>query len=123
MKAKTIHILLATGLALLAGCATPPETSVIAVRLGMSRDNVKLHFGAPLRIEPLPSGGENWYYRFAGWKTQTTSESGTTIEQGQPTSYASSGMSFSKETEECPIHISAEGFVIEPLPNGRVVKN
>ncbi len=123
MKIRTtVPILCVVGLALLAGCATPPETSVIAVRLGMTRDNVKLHFGEPLRIESLPSGGENWYYRFAIWNPHPTSESGTTIELGQPTSYATSSFSFSKETQERPIHISAEGFVVEPLPDGKVVK-
>lgn len=89
----------------------------------MSRTDLRVYFGEPLRIERGPWGGEDWYYRFAAWKTGPTGSTGTTEEFGERTSYVSVGLAFSKDTEERPIHLSAEGYVIEPLPKGRVEKN
>ncbi len=122
MKPRTLTFLWAIGLALLAGCITGPETSPIMVRAGMSREKLRDYFGEPLRIEHLPSGGEDWYYHFASWKTQTIEESGVTTTFGDPESYSSAGLSLSKQTDEQAIHISAEGVVVEPLPRGKVVK-
>ena len=107
----------------LAGCVTAPRTVDIAVRVGMSRDELRLHFGEPLRIESAASGGEDWYYRFAQWETYPTGETGTTEDFGDRTSYVAVGLGFSKNTQEHPIHVSSEGRVIEPLPKGKVVKN
>ena len=106
----------------LAGCASAPETAATAVRLGMSRSDLKLYFGEPLRVEPAAAGGENWYYRFSAWRARPTSEAGNTVDFGQPTSYVSVGVEFSKDTEEHPIHVSSDGYVITPLPNGKVVR-
>lgn len=120
MKTRDI-VLAALSLFLLAGCASFPETSDTAVQLGMSRDNLRFHFGEPLRIEPVPAGGEDWYYRFVSWKTRPTSESGTSEAFGERTSYISVGLETTRENEEQPIHVSPEGYVIEPLPDGKVV--
>jgi hypothetical protein len=89
----------------------------------MSRDELRLHFGEPLRIEPGAFGEEDWYYRFAAWETYPTGETGTTEDFGERTSYVAVGLGFSKKTVEHAIHVSAEGRVVEPLPKGKIVKN
>ena len=108
---------------MLAGCATSLETTDTLVRLGMSRSDLSLRFGEPIRIEHVASGSEDWYYRFTSWRAYPTSASGTTLDSGQVTSYASAGLEFSQDTEERPVHISANGFVVEPLPDGKIVRN
>jgi hypothetical protein len=120
MKTR-IRVLAAMGLCLLVGCATGVKTTDIAVRLGMSRDDLKLFFGEPLRIEAGAAGAEDWYYRFVAWRTQPTSESGTSVEPGGTTSYVSMGLAISRDPEERPVHISPQGLVIGPLPNGKIV--
>jgi hypothetical protein len=120
MKTRDL-VLVAVGLLVMAGCASP-RTSDIAVRVGMSRDELRLHFGEPSRIESVAAGGEDWYYRFAQWETYPTGETGTTEDFGERTSYVGVGLGFSKNTAEHVIHVSAEGRVIEPLPRGKVVK-
>jgi outer membrane protein assembly factor BamE (lipoprotein component of BamABCDE complex) len=114
--------LLAMSWFVLAGCESAPHTAVTAVQLGMSRSDLKLYFGEPLRIERVAPGGEDWYYRFAAWKARPTSEAGNRVDFGQNTSYVSVGVEVSKDTEEHPIHVSSEGYVIRPLPDGKVVK-
>jgi hypothetical protein len=116
-------ILAATTFLLLAGCATETRTADVAVRAGMSRVDLRAYFGEPLRIERNPSGGEDWYYRFIAWKTRPVGESGTREEFGERTSYVSVGLEFSRPIEERPVHVCAEGFVIGPVPTGKVVKN
>jgi hypothetical protein len=106
-----------------AGCATNDETRYSTVLEGMSRNVLRANFGEPLRIEPAAAGGEDWYYRFSSWQTQPTGSSGTNDDFGQPTTYASAGLAFSKQVVELPVHVSAEGFVVPPLPKGKVVKN
>jgi hypothetical protein len=122
MKTRDI-ILAAISLFVLAGCASAPETSDIALRLGMSRDDLKLYFGEPLRIEAGALGGEDWYYRFVAWNACPTGTTGTSVESGEVTSYVSVGLEFSKNAEERPIHVSSEGRVIEPLPKGKIVRH
>ena len=104
-----------------AGCATVSETSDTPVRLGMLRDDLRYHYGEPLRIERGPSGGENWYYRFVTWRPHQTQESTTTVDPGESTSSVSVGFGVSRESEERPIHVSAEGVVVKPIPEGKVV--
>jgi len=87
----------------------------------MSRDDLRLHFGEPLRIEPGAFGGENWYYRFVGWKTRPTQDSGISTEFGEVTPYVSGGLDISKDTEEQPVHVGSGGYVVEPLPKGKIV--
>jgi hypothetical protein len=89
----------------------------------MARDDLKARFGEPLRVEHAASGGEDWYYRFASWKSHPTGESGSSEDVGGKTSYVTVGLEFSKESEELPVHISPEGYVIEPVPEGKVIKN
>ena len=124
MILKTRDIaLVAVGLFLLAGCASTPKTADVAVQSGMSRADLRFYFGEPLRIVPGPWGGEDWYYRFVSLKTRPTGATGVIEEVGDNTSYVSVGLAFSKETEALPIHVSAEGYVISPVPTGKVVKN
>jgi outer membrane protein assembly factor BamE (lipoprotein component of BamABCDE complex) len=115
-------VLAAITLCVFGGCATTHETTYSTVLEGMSRNNLRCYFGKPLRIETTAAGGEVWYYRFASWKIHPTSESGTREDFGEKTSYVSVGLSGSKEIEEHPVHISSDGFVVGPLPEGKVVK-
>jgi len=102
---------------LLGGCATDSDTP--ALFAGMSRQRLKVKFGEPVRVEHLFGGSEDWYYFFSNpWEVDTTS-----THDGPPD--ADSGSLAIKKTngkEERPVHISAEGFVTEPLPKGHLVK-
>jgi outer membrane protein assembly factor BamE (lipoprotein component of BamABCDE complex) len=122
MKTK-YTVLVGMGLFLLAGCASGPKNAYSSVLAGMSRNNLRFYFGEPVRIVPAASGGEDWYYRFSSWQPQPTGSSGTSEESGQQSSYTSASVTFSKQVQELPVHISSEGFVIEPVPHGKVVKD
>ncbi len=107
----------------LAACVTAPQEPVRSAHLGMSRDELRFHLGEPLRIEPLAGGGEDWYYRFLSLETAPTGVAETHEEFGEKTSSVSVGLSFSKHAEERPVHVSSEGYVVEPLPKGKVAKD
>lgn len=122
------HLILVTGtIFLFAGCATPPDNaSDVAVRVGMSRTELRVMYGEPLRIEPNASGGEDWYYHFysrykvpvgSGTVTSETDFHGNTITS------ASETVQIGQDTDEQPIHLSRAGNVVEPLPSGKVLKN
>lgn len=119
---KTIYLIVLS-FSVLAGCASSPETSDIRVRAGMSRADLKLFFGQPTRIEAAADGGENWYYRFSAWRSNTTSESGTSVGTGGTSSYTTANVQFSKDTGEEAVHVSSDGFVVEPIPAGRIVRD
>ena len=107
------------------GCATTitEESGDIPVRLGMSRDDLRFYFGEPLRIERTASGREDWYYRFGTRQPRVVGESGTVTEFDGQTTYATMEMNLAKGDDDrplLPIHVSAEGYVIEPLPEGFV---
>ena len=74
-------------------------------------------------MEQTPRG-EDWYYRFSSLKMEPTSDSGTTIDPvtGERSNYATASLTFSDDTAERPVHVSAEGFVVRPMPDGKVVK-
>ena len=54
---------------------------------------------------------------------QPSGSSGTRDDFGEKSTYASAGLSFSKQVLELPVHLSPDGYVIPPLPKGKVVKN
>lgn len=110
-------------LLLLAGCASSPETTPISLRPGMSRDDLKLFYGNPVRIAPGVNGGEDWYYRFTSWNGHPGSESGVTVGNGGVSSYTSASVEISNDTAEEPIHVSSGGYVVEPIPEGKIVRN
>jgi hypothetical protein len=114
--------LLAIGMLAIGGCDEIPQTAHNSVLTGMSRDDLRMRFGEPLRIEPVASGGEDWYYRFVLWTTNPTGSSGVTEVGNERLSYASVGLETSRDSGEKPVHISAEGFVIEPVPYGKVAE-
>ena len=116
-------VLSALSLFLFAGCASAPVTAETTLRLGMSQDDLRFFFGQPVRIEQTAKGGADWYYRFYGWQATPDSSSGTSIDNGQVTSNVSAGLSFSKDTVESPVHVSADGYVVGPLPGGKIVRN
>jgi len=107
----------------LAGCASAPQAADPVVSVGMSRTELRSYFGEPLRVERNVAGGEDWYYRFAAWETHPTGSTENREEFGEKTSYVSVGLGFSKHTQERPLHLSPEGYVTEPLPKGKLLKN
>lgn len=109
-------------IALLGGCATDsPSTAPEArVQLGMSRDDLKFYFGAPVRIEPVAGGGEKWIYRF---RAEPQSSTETTYDFSGKTTTSSVTWELGKEISEQPVHVSNAGFVIQPLPQAKMVKN
>jgi hypothetical protein len=119
---KTMALLTLSGsLLALGGCASKPVAEEVAVHYGMSCEALRIHFGEPLRIQSLPDGSQDWYYRFAGWKIEPTGTSETRDPYGESTTTGS--LDISKATEERPIHVSPKGFVVGPLPKGKIVKN
>ncbi|HSY17164.1 MAG TPA: hypothetical protein VK815_02475 [Candidatus Acidoferrales bacterium] len=121
---KTRSLALATiSLLAFAGCATTHEPTYSTVLEGMTRNVLRYNFGEPLRIEPRAAGGEDWYYNFSTWQTQPTGSTSTGNEFGERTSSVNAGLSFSKQVVARPVHLSSDGFVVPPLPEGKVVKN
>jgi outer membrane protein assembly factor BamE (lipoprotein component of BamABCDE complex) len=89
---------------------------------GMTRDDVRSLFGKPLRIESNPAGGEDWIYRSASRapdrEIQTT-ESGDAFNHERSTT---ASYSFPSDKHEATIHLSADGHVMEPLPEGNIAR-
>ena len=110
---------LLVALALLDGCASDSDSPALYV--GMSRERLRSRFGEPLRVERGRAGREDWYY-------SVTSSGDPDIQASVNNDGASSSTSISatitdqKKTQECPIHLSVDGYVIEPLPVGQVVR-
>lgn len=105
--------------AALAGCVTDSDRP--RVRAGMSRDALRSYFGEPSRIEPVAAGGEDWYYSFAAWSTPQMDGTASRDAFDPTSSSVSVTVSSTWSTQECPIHISADGYVIEPIPGGKLV--
>jgi outer membrane protein assembly factor BamE (lipoprotein component of BamABCDE complex) len=129
---KFVHIarqfhasVIALFLMLAAGCSTDSEQTDnnIRVQAGMSRDDLKLYFGSPLRVEPAATGGENWYYRFSSWNADPEESSGINTDGGTITHYDSKSVTFSKSTDVYPVHLSPLGLVVAPVPDGKIVRN
>lgn len=118
-----LPVLLCAGCLLLGGCESPPGAADIRVRAGMSRDDLKMFFGNPVRVEATANGGEDWYYRFDGWRSNTTTDSGASIGTGGSSSYVNASVELSNDTTEEPVHLSATGYVVEPIPGGKIVRN
>lgn len=119
----TLLLALCIGLFFVAGCANTPEISENHLRLGLTREQLRARFGEPLRIESHGAAGEDWFYRFVGWESHPTSTSDSSNVFGQQTNTSSVGMQFSRTDGEQPVHLSAEGRVVAPLPEGKVVIN
>ena len=105
--------------AALAGCVTDSDRP--RVRVGMSRDDLRSRFGEPLRIESAASGGEDWYYSFVSWGTPQIEATASHDNFGAGRDSVSIGLSSTWSTQECPIHLSGDGFVVEPIPDGKIV--
>lgn len=108
-------------LLVLSGCEETPAPSRPSIWSGMTREGLRVRFGEPLRIAAAADGGEDWYYRFATWEGHPTGSSQTTEEFGQKTSSVTVGWQESRTVEEKAVHLSADGMVIEPIPQGKVV--
>lgn len=114
---KKLFCISALAMLVAVGCAT--DSDVPSLYLGMSRERLKARFGEPLRIEKGRNGGEDWYYAFSS-PPQVQAES-----YRDPLMYsegASVSVSSSTGKEERPVHLSSEGYVIEPLPGGRIAR-
>jgi outer membrane protein assembly factor BamE (lipoprotein component of BamABCDE complex) len=108
---------LLVAIATFGGCVTKSDAPSLYV--GMSRDRLRAKFGEPLRIEQARAGGEDWYYSFSNpIEFQTSSyQDGST-----QSASVSATISNSANGQECPIHLSSEGYVLEPLPRGHIVR-
>ena len=102
----------------LTACVTEPER--LRVRIGMSRDDLRSCFGEPLRIERAASGGEDWYYSFVGWSAPQVDAAASRDIFDPTLSTVSVSVSSSRSTQDCPVHLSADGFVVEPIPDGKI---
>jgi len=122
MRLFCLFALVAT-LLLINGCADAPETSENHLRLGLSRDQLRTRFGEPLRIESHGAAGEDWYYRFVAYDKHSTYTEDTSNDFGQKTTSGSVGIQFTRTVGDLPVHLSPDGRVIAPLPEGKVVIN
>jgi hypothetical protein len=114
---KTLFRISLLAVLLAAGCATDSDAPHLYV--GMSRDRLKARFGEPRRVEHTAAGGEDWYYSFSSpSEVQGSSYRDTQINS------VSASLTISGDTgkEERPVHLSSEGYVIEPLPGGHIAR-
>lgn len=110
---------------LLAGCASSsePVTAAAPVSLGMSAADLRSYFGEPRRIETNPDGSARWFYRFRT-AAQIEAESHT-VRKESDTGLEVSRLWRRTKTFSAPeqaVHVSAEGFVVAPVPEGAVVR-
>ncbi len=119
LQALGFSLLLAA--AALSGCVTTDDSDPPHLYAGMSRDHLRSHFGDPVRIEPGPAGGEIWYYVFQTWSSPQVETSSSFDPYAGRSDSVSVTMSDAKATQECPVHISAEGYVTDPIPPGKIV--
>lgn len=108
-------------LAALTGCVDAPPDNHNSVIVGMTRDDMRSRFGEPIRIEAAGAAGENWYYRFVSWSNHPTGSSETVHDFTGQTSSVTVGWQFTRVAEERPVHISPDGYVVDPLPEGKIV--
>jgi outer membrane protein assembly factor BamE (lipoprotein component of BamABCDE complex) len=104
-------------LSIFESCVTDSDTS--SVFAGMSRDRLKVRLGEPHRVEHTPAGGEDWYYTFSG---PLDVQSSACHDDQSRSDSVSVTISDSTSPQEYPIHLSPEGYVIEPLPPGHFVR-
>lgn len=107
----------------LTGCVDDaPRHNGNSVRLGMSRDDLRSRFGEPKRIEAAGPAGEIWYYRFVSWLNHPTGSTETVHDFNGQTSSVTVGWQFTRVAEEQPVHLSSDGYVVEPVPEGKIVQ-
>jgi len=106
------------------GCLTESgtESNPPRLRAGMTRDDLRGCFGKPVRIESAASGGEDWYYDFASGSTPQVDTSTSYDSSGARTGSVSVSVSDTRTTQELPVHLSSDGYVIEPVPEGAIVR-
>jgi hypothetical protein len=110
---------------LLAGCSSPPpppEAIATPLLAGMSQDELLQFFGPPIRRERLSDGREDWIYHF-GSQTQEskTSSDSKNIPFGHTYSYSHTSTTTTTMSEQ-PIHLSAAGQVVGPIPVGQLIR-
>lgn len=112
----TVALLAALLNACVSDAPDPPR-----LRVGMSRDDLRACFGPPLRTQPSPSGGEDWFYPFTGWSPPEIGGAATRDMYDPNISTVSVTLSSSHGTHESPVHLSPDGYVLDPLPSGKIV--
>ena len=122
MKTGYILATLISALALTGCVDDAPRRDGNSVLLGMSRDDLRSRFGEPMRIEAAGPAGEIWYYRFVSWSNHPTGSTETVHDFGGQTSSVTVGWQFTHVTEERPVRISSDGYVVEPVPEGKIVQ-
>ncbi|HZV36535.1 MAG TPA: hypothetical protein VFB72_18300 [Verrucomicrobiae bacterium] len=106
----------------LTGCVDEPPASVNSICPRITRDDLRSRFGEPLRTEAAGPSGEIWYYRFVSWSNHPTGSSETVHDFNGQSSTVTVGWQFTRVSDERPVHISPDGYVIEPVPEGRIVQ-
>jgi hypothetical protein len=86
----------------------------------MTSDDLQFFYGKPLRIEPDASGGEDWYYTFVSWSKPEVGGTSWHDPAAQSSTVAVD-VSSTRTREDLPIHLSKDGYVIEPIPIGKIV--
>ncbi len=124
MRRHTRLMLALVALAAMAGCVTEPELERSPIRVGMSRQDLRFFFGEPVRIEAIDSGGEDWYYRFVSSESPQVdgAVSQDPVDGTGAVAVSVSGLPGKAGKVELPIHLSAEGRVIEPIPEGKLLR-
>ncbi len=110
-------ILVLVAMSVIAGCVTGSDAPSLYV--GMSRDRLRTRFGEPLRVERSAAGGEDWYYPFSGPPDVQASSYHDIQDQSDSVSVTISDAS---NTHEGAVHLSPDGYVIEPLPRGHLAR-
>jgi outer membrane protein assembly factor BamE (lipoprotein component of BamABCDE complex) len=108
----------------LAGCVTEsdPDSYPPRLRAGMSREDLRACFGAPLRIEAADGGGENWYYTFIVGDIPQANTTTSYDYSGTRTDSISVTLPDTQNKQELPVRLSPEGYVLEPIPDGHIVR-
>ncbi|HWD92765.1 MAG TPA: hypothetical protein VG938_10480 [Verrucomicrobiae bacterium] len=89
---------------------------------GMSREDLRSLYGKPVRVEPNPAGGEDWIYRFSSRNPDPQVQTSETGDAFNRESSTTASYSFPSDQHEAVIHLSPDGQVIEPLPEGHIVR-
>jgi outer membrane protein assembly factor BamE (lipoprotein component of BamABCDE complex) len=112
-------LLLAIGLT---ACSTPSARLInTPIRAGMTRAELVAEYGPPLRTEPNPNGGEDWFYTFGVKKRESWPVSEAVVSETERSYSFTQASATTTTMTELPVHLSPEGRVIEPLPVGSVV--
>ncbi|HYF33795.1 MAG TPA: outer membrane protein assembly factor BamE [Prosthecobacter sp.] len=118
LSVLVVHSLLLT----LAACSSSLPTP--AMKIGMTKQEVRTLYGEPLRIERQRGGGESWHYQMRVTRSEprpfTTGSAEYEPYKREPSTYTSSaGIEWGDTSQEhsASVDFNAQGRV-EAVPNG-----